>query len=102
MTTIEIIELIVLIVVVVGLSIYYLVKAIKNGWIKKLTDTIETSIKEAEEKYPETSSGDKKKEYVIGKVKAKCNELGIPYGLLYSLISKLIDTIISNYNVISK
>ena len=59
-------------------------------------------IKEAEEKFPESGSGDKKKAYVIEKVKAKCDELGIPYALLKKLINVAIDKVIEDYNVISK
>ena len=45
MTKLELIELIILIVVAVGLGIYYLIKAIKNGWIQKITTTMNEAIK---------------------------------------------------------
>ena len=43
----EIIELVVVAVVVLALVIYYSIKAVKNGWIKKLINTIEKAIKDA-------------------------------------------------------
>lgn len=99
MTTKEIIEISVLAVLVLGFGIYYLVKAIKNHWIEKLTATINEAISKAEKEYP-NGNGDKKKEIVLEAVKAKCEELGIPYSLLYKLISTLIDKIIANYNAV--
>ena len=98
----EIIELVVISVVVLALVIYYSIKAVKNGWIKKLTNTIEMAIKDAERKYPDQGSGKQKLEYVMNCVEDKCVELGIPYSLLKSLIEKIINTIIAHYNVISK
>lgn len=95
----EITEICVLAVIILGLGIYYLVKAIKNKWIEKLTETINNAIAKAEKEYPE-GNGAKKKEIVLEAVKAKCEELGIPYSLLYKLISTLIDKIIANYNVV--
>lgn len=102
MSTLEIIELVILSVIVISLVIYYGIKAIKNGWIKELTSTIGQAMNDAEKQFPEQGSGKKKKEYVLFKVKAKCEEIGIPYTILATLIGKLIDTIIKNYNVISK
>ena len=102
MSILEIIELVILVILVVGLVVYYGIKAIKNGWIKELTSTIEQGMNDAEKQFPEQGSGEKKKEYVLFKVKAKCEEIGIPYTILATLIGKLIDTIIKNYNVISK
>lgn len=102
MSILEIIELVILAILVVGLIVYYGIKAIKNGWIKELTSTIEQAMNDAEKQFSEQGSGEKKKEYVLFKVKAKCEEIGIPYTILATLIGKLIDTIIKNYNAISK
>lgn len=99
MTTLEIIELIAIAVIALGIGIYYLIMAIKNGWLKKLTATIEEAIRDAE---ASGKTGAEKKAYVIEKVREKCIELGIPYDLLKKLISKLIDKIVANYNVIAK
>ena len=98
----EIIELVVMSVVVLALVIYYSIKVVKNGWIKKLANTIEKAIKDAEKKYPDQGSGKQKLEYVMDCVEDECAELGIPYSLLESLIKKIINTIIAHYNVISK
>ena len=102
MTTLEIIQLCVIGVAILAILIYIVVMGIKNKWFSKLWDAIKVSIKEAEEKFPESGSGDKKKAYVLEKVKAKCDELGIPYELLKKLINVAIDKVIEDYNIISK
>lgn len=101
MNKFELIKTIMLAVIIVVLLIYYIIKAIKNKWLGKIINTIEEGIKEAEIKYP-NGNGQIKKELVMNKVYLKCEELGIPFKLLYTLISKLIDKIIDNYNVIKK
>lgn len=101
MTVLEIIQLVAIGLIVLGILTYLVVKAIKNKWISKLTHCIETSIKEAETQWPE-GHGSEKLEYVLGKVKAKCEELNIPYMLLYKLIKALVEKIVSHYNVIAK
>ena len=102
MTSLEILELVLLCICILALSIYVLVKGIKDKWFAKLLATIETSIKEAEKKFPESGCGDKKKAYVIEKIEAKCKELNIPYALLKKLIDLAIDKVIEDYNIISK
>ena len=99
MSLLEIIELAFLILAVLVLVIYTIIGAVKNKWVSKLYDTVMLAIKEAEKT---GKSGKDKKAYVMSKVEEKCTELGIPYTLLYKLISKLIDTVISHYNVVSK
>lgn len=99
MTKLELIELIILVVVALGLAIYYLIKAIKNGWIQKITTTMNDAIKYAEKNI---DGGQAKKEYVLKKVKEKCEELQIPYTLIENLIKKIIDKVIANYNIIKK
>lgn len=102
MSVLEIVQLCVICAAILALLIYCIVMGIKNKWFSKLWETIKTAIKEAEEKYPESGSGEKKKAYVLEKVEAKCKELGIPYTLLKKLIDLAIDNIIKDYNVISK
>lgn len=102
MSVLEIIQLCVIGVAILAILIYIIVMGIKNKWFSKLWDTIKVSIKEAEEKFPESGSGDKKKAYVLEKVKAECDELGIPYALLKKLIDLAVDKVIEDYNVISK
>lgn len=102
MTTLEIIELVILAIVVVALSVYYIVKAIKNNWLGKIAGCVNKAIKEAEEKFTESGNGDKKKEYVLESVEKECESLGIPFSMLKKLISTLIDKIVANYNVIKK
>lgn len=99
MSILEIVELVVIAVVALGLIIYYLIMAIKNNWLKKITDALNVAIKEAE---ASGKSGKEKKEYVLAQVEAKCKELGIPYALIKKLISKVIDKIIANYNAVVK
>lgn len=99
MTKLELIELIVLGLVALVLIVYYSIKAIKNGWVQKITSTMNEAIKYAE---ANITGSKEKKEYVLQKVKEKCEELGIPYTLIESFVSKLINKIIANYNVIKK
>lgn len=101
MTKLEIIEMIILAIVIIAMSIYYIIKAIKENWMGQLRDVCKKAIKEAEEKYPE-GLGPEKKQYVIAEVKKKCDELGIPYDWIWKLISRFIDNIIEGYNTIVK
>lgn len=102
MSVFEIIRLCILGVAIFAFAIAILVVGIKNKWFSKIWDTIKIAIKEAEEKYPESGSGEQKKAYVLEKVKTKCDELGIPYNFLKKLINLTIDKVIKYYNVISK
>ena len=102
MSVLEIIQFCVIGIAILAILIYIIVMGIKNKWFSKLWDTTKVSIKEAEEKFPESGSGDKKKAYVLEKVKVKCDELGIPYELLKKLINVAIDKVIEDYNIISK
>lgn len=102
MTILEIIQLSVIGIAIVAILVYCIVMGVKNKWFSKLWETIKLAIKEAETKFPESGSGDKKKAYVLEQVEIKCIELGIPYSLLKKLISLAIDKIIDDYNVIKK
>jgi len=97
MSKLELIETIVIGAIVLFLLIYYLIKAIKNGWVKKITAVMNESIRYAEKNI---TGKVEKKRYVMDKIEEECINLGIPYGLIQKLISKLIDKIIANYNVI--
>lgn len=99
MTKLEILELVILGIIALVIALYYLIKAIKNGWIEKITQTINDAIKYAEN---HIEGGTQKKQYVLSEVEKKCNELGIPYSLIYKLVNKIIDKVISNYNIIKK
>ena len=96
MSKLELIETIALAVVALVIVVYYLILAIKNGWIKKLTQTVYEAIKYAEENL----KGNEKKAYVMRRVEARCSELGIPYTLIYNIVNKLIDKVIAHHNVI--
>lgn len=99
MTILEIIELAVLVVIILGLGIYYLIKAIKNKWLSKIYNSIKDAIVEAE---ATELKGQAKKEYVLNKVKDLCSELGIPYELIKKLVDRAVEKIIEGYNTISK
>lgn len=99
MTKLELIELIVIGIIALVLIIYYSILAIKNGWVKKISSTLNEAIKYAENSI---EGGDAKKKYVMEKVEEKCEELGIPYVLIQKLLNKLINKIIENYNIIKK
>ena len=98
----SLIEFIAIALAVIVLTIYYLIKAIKNKWLTKITQTINNAIAEAKKKFTESGQGEEKKKYVLEKVANTCNELGIPFNLIYKLINKLIDKTIECYNIISK
>lgn len=99
MTNLEIIELVALALIVLTLVGYYSIKAIKNGWLDKLYKTITEAIKTAE---TTGATGKAKKDFVLKQVETTCEELGIPYVFVSSLVSKLVDTIIKHYNVLTK
>jgi len=99
MTKLELIELVALAIVVIGLTLYYLVLAIKNGWIKKVAKTMNEAIKYAE---LNISGGQEKQDYVLKEIEKKCEELGIPFTFIRKLAVKVIKKIISDYNVIKK
>ena len=97
MSKLELMQTIALGVIVLIILIYYLIMAIKNGWVKKLTATLNEAIRYAEKNI--TGNVEKKK-YVMEKIEDKCIELGIPYALIKNVISKLIERIIRDHNVI--
>lgn len=97
MSKLELIYTVAISVVVLFLVIYYIILAIKNGWIKKITDTLNTAIRYAE---ANIKGGAEKKKYVLKQVEDKCVELGIPYGLIKNLINQIITKVIANYNII--
>ena len=99
MTKLELIELVALAIVVIGVTLYYLVLAIKNGWIKKVAKTMNEAIKYAE---LNISGGQEKQDYVLKEIEKKCEELGIPFTFIRKLAVKVIKKIISDYNVIKK
>lgn len=99
MTTRELIEIIALGIVIIGLAIYYIIKAIKNHWLSKISEEIFKAMKEAE---ASGMSGVAKKEFVIEKIQNLCVELGIPYVFIKKLIDKFIEKTIKSYNGIIK
>ena len=96
MSKLELIETIVLAAVLVIVLVYYMIAAIKNGWIKKLTKTINEALRYAEDNI---KGSEEKKKYVLTKVEEKCIELNIPYFMIQWLISKLINKVISHKNI---
>lgn len=97
MSKIEMIYTIGLAIVALIVLVYYFVLMIKNGWIKKITMTLNDAIRYAEKNITGKAE---KKNYVLSKVEEKCAELGIPYVLIRNLVSKTIERIIGNYNII--
>lgn len=96
MSKLELIYTIVLAAAALFLLIYFIVMGIKHGWIKKLTETLNVSMKYAED---HVKGSAEKKAYVMGQIEAKCIELGIPYFLAKVVISKLIEKIVSCWNI---
>lgn len=83
-----------------------IVLLVKKGWINDIKEVLETSIKEAEIAFPEPNSGEKKKEYVMNAIQTWCNNKSVWASFLFKgfkkVASGLINTIISNYNLIAK
>ena len=99
MTKLELIELIAIVVLGVGLGIYYIYKAIKNKWLKKITYAIKEGIAEAEKT---KASGNTKKAYVMNHIQLVCDKEGIPFELIKKLVDKTIEKFIEGYNAIVK
>lgn len=99
MTTLEIIQLIAIIVVAVILGVFYAVKAIKNNWLSKVYNAIKYAIVEAEKT---SLTGEDKKEYVLKYVQLICDEEGIPFKAIKKLVDKAIEKLIEGYNTIAK
>ena len=97
MSKLELIEFIALAAIVFVGLIVLLVLAIKNGWIKKLTKTLNDAMYYADHNI--TGSAEKKK-YVLNKVEEKCIELGIPWFLIYKVVNRLIEKVVKYHNVI--
>ena len=93
---IELIKTIALGVITAVIVIYFIVMAIKNGWIKKITKTMDEAIRYAEDNIKGPTE---KRDYVLKKVEDKCIELGIPYFLIKNVVMKLINTIVSHHNI---
>lgn len=101
MTSLEIIELCVVILLILSEIIPAIINIIKNNSFNKIKQYIIDNIKKAEELYG-SGEGEAKKEYVLSKTKELCDSLGLSYNKLYTLINKLIDNIIDGYNAITK
>lgn len=89
-------------VLLVVVLVFIIVLVVKNKWVKDIYSTVVTAIADAEKKFTDAGSGELKKQYVLAAVEKKCNELKLPVAILKLIVSKLIDTIVENYNVIAK
>lgn len=99
MTTLELIELIVIALIIVVLSIYYLIQAIRNKWLSQISSTIIKAMKDAEQS---GKTGKEKKAHVLEQIQQLCCELGIPYTFIKKLIDKFIEKTIKAYNNMTK
>ena len=97
MSKLELIEMIALAAIVFIGFIVLLIVAIKNGWIKKLTKTLNEAMYYADHNI---SGAAEKKKYVLSKVEEKCIELGIPWFLIYKVVNRLIEKVVTYHNVI--
>lgn len=99
MSTLEIIELVALIIIGIGLGIYYLVKAIKNHWVSKIYEAIKVGIREAEQT---GLKGKDKLDYALKYVHLICDEEGIPFNFIKGLVTKIINKLVEGYNTFKK
>lgn len=93
--------LIILIALAVIAAIVLLIIFIKKGWLSALNDTINQAMYYAEHNM-EGAGPMAKKQYVIDAVEKKCVELHIPYYLIKTAISKLIEHTVGKYNILKK
>lgn len=96
MSNLELIYTIAFSVIAATFVLYWIIMAIKNGWIKKITQTLNSAMRYAENNITGPSE---KKYYVLKQVEAKCEEEGIPFFLIKGLISKVIERIVKDHNV---
>lgn len=98
MTKLELIYTIAAAAIAALVVIYLIVLAIKNGWVKKLTDTLNESLHYAEKNITGPVN---KKQYVMDKLQEKCIELSIPWFLICGFMDKFVEKIVANYNRIN-
>jgi len=101
MTGLELFLFICLCVFAVALIVYILVNVIKNHWISEIMETIKEGVHKAEEIYPE-GHGEEKLKIVLDMVESKCKSLNIPFNLLVKVLTKIIKTVVENYNMVKK
>ena len=101
MTGLELFLFICLCVFAFALLVFIVVNVIKNHWVGEIMETIKQAAYQAEKKYPE-GHGPEKLQMVLDAVEAKCKDLKIPYNLLVKVITKIVKTIVENYNIIKK
>lgn len=99
MTTLEIIQLVAIIIAGIIVGVYWAIKAIKNHWFSKIYKAIKDGIVEAEKT---SLRGKDKKEYVLKYVQLVCEEEGIPFKAIKKLVDKAIEKLIEGYNTIAK
>lgn len=97
----NIIELVVIGVMILALVVYSIVKIVKTKCIGKIWEATKKACYEAEQQFG-AGEGCKKKAYVLTKISELCEELGIPFEFIRSLLNTLIDKLIEGHNALSK
>lgn len=99
MTTLEIIQLIIISLVALVAVIWFIIKAIKNKWFSKMYKAIKEGVREAE---ATDLKGKEKLEFALKYVEAFCDTEGIPFSFVKNLVIKAIEKLVEGYNNIKK
>jgi hypothetical protein len=99
MTTLELIELIIIVAVAVIGLVWFIIKAIKNKWFSKIYGFIKEAFREAEKT---ELKGKAKLEYALEYVEAACDKEGIPFKAIKKLVIVAIEKLVEGYNIDKK
>ena len=99
MTTLELIELIVIVAIAIVGVIWFIIKAIKNKWFSKIYKFIKEAFREAEKT---ELKGKDKLEYALKYVEEACEKEGIPFKAIKKLVIIAIEKLVEGYNIDKK
>lgn len=99
MSTLELIQLIIIFLVAVIAVIWFIVNAIKNKWFSKIYKAIKEGVREAEKT---DLKGKEKLNFALKYIENFCDKEGIPFSFVKNLVVKAIEKLVEGYNNIKK
>ena len=99
MSTLELIQLIIIFLVAVIAVIWFIVNAIKNKWFSKIYKAIKEGVREAEKT---DLKGKEKLNFALKYIENFCDKEGIPFSFVKNLVVKAIEKLVEGYNNIEK
>ena len=99
MSTLELIQLIIISLTALVAVIWFIVKAIKNKWFSKIYKAIKEGVVEAEKT---DLKGKEKLNFALKYVEDFCDKEGIPFSFVKNLVVKAIEKLVEGYNNIKK